>query len=204
MGPADNIPSMSLVALDIAILPPPAVTRRAVDLSASLPSGESQGLLLGPEHLPHVTLTQQFVRTVDLDAFFERVEATLRTCAPLRLRVPGGAMGSHTVWLAIDRDSALVALHRQLLEATQAFEQTGGDVTAFFGGDARDRDVNWVRNYRTASSLDRFLPHITLGHAAGPPLVEPFEFDATTVAVCQLGRFCTCRRILRAWELTDP
>jgi len=26
-------------------------------------------------------------------------------------------------------------------------------------------------------------------------------FDATTIAVCQLGRYCTCRRVLRQWEL---
>jgi hypothetical protein len=78
---------------------------------------------------------------------------------------------------------------------------TTGDAAAFFGGDARDRDVRWVREFRRESSFDRFTPHITLGHASEPPTVEPMEFVATTIAVCHLGRFCTCQRIIRAWHL---
>jgi hypothetical protein len=74
-----------------------------------------------------------------------------------------------------------------------------GDAAAFFGKDARERDVLWVREFRRNSSLERFRPHITLGHAARPPAIEPFEFTPTRIAVCHLGRFCTCRRIIRTW-----
>jgi 2'-5' RNA ligase len=193
---------MSLVALDVAVLPPDAVARRAIDVSAGLPSHESQGLVLGPEHFPHITLLQQFVRVDDVPAFMACVGETLQQFQPLGLRVTGGGTGGRTVWLAIERAPALVALHERLLEVTEGLEDTAGDVMAFFGGDARDRDVNWVTRYRAESSLARFLPHITLGHAARPPLVEPFDFEASTVAVCHLGRFCSCRRVLRAWELS--
>jgi hypothetical protein len=48
-------------AIDIAILPPADVSARAIALSAALPADESQGLLLGVDRLPHITLTQQFV-----------------------------------------------------------------------------------------------------------------------------------------------
>ena len=192
---------MSLVALDIAVLPPPTVARRAIDLSAALPPHESQGLLLGPEYLPHVTLSQQFVRTADLDALLTRLGPVVEGCAPLRLRVIGGALGSRTAWLALEPSRELFALHEGVLAASRPFEQTSGDATAFFGGDARDRDVNWVSGYRAASSFDRFAPHITLGHATQPPVVEPFDFEASTIAACHLGRFCSCRRVLRAWEM---
>ena len=103
--------------------------------------------------------------------------------------------------MAIERTPTLVDLHEQLLQATEPFEVATGDASAFFGEDARDRDVRWVREFRRESSVDRFTPHITLGHASEPPVVEPMEFVATTIAVCHLGRFCTCRRIIRAWEL---
>ena len=46
-----------------------------------------------------------------------------------------------------------------------------------------------------------FRPHITLRHASHPPTIEPFDFTATTVAACHLGRFCSCRRVLRSWTL---
>ena len=188
------------VAIDIAILPPPGVAERAVALSAALPSAESQGLLLGPEYLPHITLTQQFVSRDSLDSVLATVDLVLRDRSSLRLRMTGGARGSNSVWMAIERTPALVGLHEELLRATLSFEVQDGNTTAFFGGDARERDVQWVREYRQSSSFDRFTPHITLGHAATPPFVEPIHFVATRIAVCHLGRFCTCRRVIRAWE----
>jgi hypothetical protein len=103
--------------------------------------------------------------------------------------------------MAMERTPALASLHAQMLQAAEPFEVATGDAAAFVGEDARDRDVRWVREFRRESSVDRFTPHITLGHASEPPTVEPIEFVATTIAVCHLGRFCTCRQVFRAWEL---
>jgi hypothetical protein len=103
--------------------------------------------------------------------------------------------------MMVERTPALVRLHEGLLRATQSFERGGGTGSAFFAGEARERDVQWVREFRRESSFERFTPHITLGHAASPPHVEPTDAVAVRVAVCHLGRFCTCRRIIREWEL---
>jgi 2'-5' RNA ligase len=187
-------------AIDIAILPPADVSARAIALSAALPAAESQGLLLGADRPPHITLTQQFVPSESLDTVLADVARLLRGRAPLRLRVTGGGRSSNAVWMSIERTPELISLHEQLLHATEPFEVADGDASAFFGDDARDRDVRWVREFRHESSLDRFTPHITLGHASEPPAVEPMDFVATTIAMCHLGRFCTCRRIIRAWD----
>jgi 2'-5' RNA ligase len=186
------------IALDIALLPPPEIFDRAIALSAALPASESQGLLLGADCLPHITLTQQFVPVAALDALMAHVDRALRDCEPLRLRVTGGGRGGESVWMAIDRTPELIHLHARLLHATEPFDVATGDASSFLGG-ARERDVRWVREFRRESSFDRFTPHITLGHASEPPLVEPIDFVATTIAVCHLGRFCTCRRIIRQW-----
>jgi 2'-5' RNA ligase len=190
------------VAIDIAVLPPPEVSERAVALSAALPVAESQGLLLGADHLPHITLTQQFVPSEMLESLLAQVDRALRGQEPLRLRITGGGKGSNSVWMAVERTPILLSLHERLLQVTEAFDARDGDASAFLDGDARERDVRWVREFRRESSGDRFTPHITLGHASAPPVVEAMDFVATTVAVCNLGRFCTCRRIIRAWELT--
>jgi 2'-5' RNA ligase len=190
-----------LIALDVAVLPPAGVSAQAIALSAALPAAESQGLRLDADHLPHITLTQQFIPGDALEAWIAEVDRVLRDSGPLHLRVSGGGMGSSAVWMSIERTPPLVGLHERLLHAAQAFEGSNGDASAFHDGDARERDIRWVRQFRRESSLDRFTPHITLGHASAPPAIEPFDFVATTIAVCRLGRFCTCRRIIRAWEL---
>jgi 2'-5' RNA ligase len=189
------------VAIDIAILPPPEVANRAIALSAALPAGESHGLRLGADRLPHITLTQQFVPSQSLNSLLAHLDTVLRDRAPLHLRVSGGGKGSNAVWMAIERSPELVKLHEQLQQTAAPFEVTTGDSSAFFGDDARDRDVRWVREFRQQSSFDRFTPHITLGHASEPPVIEPMSFAVTTVAVCHLGRFCTCRQVIRAWHL---
>ena len=192
----------ALLALDIAILPPPDVTRRAIELSSALPPDETLGLTLDDEHLPHVTLTQHFVRVDELDGIFERVNEIMRDQPPLTLHVSGGGRGGAAVWMAIERSDALVQLHERLLETLRGFERPGGTPAAFYEGDARVGDVIWVTGYRLKSSLHAYTPHITLGHAKEPPAIAPFTFDGTAVAACHLGRFCSCRKVLRQWELT--
>lgn len=193
-----------LLALDVAILPPPEVSRRAIELSAALPEAETQGLRLDGNMLPHVTLTQQFIQTADLDVALEHVASMLADCRPLPLSVTGPGRGQSSVWMAIERTPALSELHRSLMDVLGPLERSGGTAAAFVDGDARARDVAWVTDYRRVSAYASFRPHITLGHAATLPRVEPLGFTATTIAVCHLGRFCTCRRVLRRWELEAP
>jgi len=190
-----------LVAIDVALLPPPDVTRHILEISASLPPEGSEGLRLDPEHLPHVTLTQQYVREEELDTAFERVDAVLRGQAPPRVLVTGGGKSGHTLWMTIERTPDLLALHEKLMEALRGIERPDGGPGAFFAGEGHIGDVLWVTSFRLKSSFGAFEPHITLGHGNDPPAIEPFAFDATTVAACHLGRFCTCRRILRSWTL---
>jgi 2'-5' RNA ligase len=198
----DRMPD--LLALDVAILPPPGVRERAIGLSAALPDAGLEGLRLDHEHLPHITLTQQFVDIAELDRVFERLDGVLRgQCAPT-LRVTGADKSSaNTAWMAIERTDALLSLHAQLMEALKEFERGGGGPAAFVDGDARPTDVAWVTGYRMNSSALSYTPHITLGHASQPPRIDPFTFQATSVAACHLGRFCTCRRVLREWALVE-
>jgi hypothetical protein len=103
--------------------------------------------------------------------------------------------------MSIARALDLVQLHRELMDGLSRFERQDGTSAAFVDGDARPGDVAWVAGFRRSSSYAAFRPHITLGHSSTLPPVEPLVFDASTIAACQLGRFCTCRRVLRRWEL---
>jgi 2'-5' RNA ligase len=190
-----------LIALDVALLPPPHVSRRAIDLSAALPEEGSQGLRLDDEHAPHITLTQQFIREEELERALEHIDDVLRGQQPLPLVAAGGGKSGHTLWIAIERTPELDGLHERLMEALRGLERPEGTPAAFVDGDGRVADVLWVSGFRLKSSFGQFLPHITLGHGKELPAIEPMVFDATTVAACHLGRLCTCRRVLRRWSL---
>ena len=202
----------ALLALDVALLLPPDARQRALRLSAALPASESHepaapkpaakgGVRLDAGHLPHITLTQLFVRVEEIDAALERIDETLRGERPLSVHVTGGGEGHSSVWMAVERTDAIASLHERLMESLRGLERPGGTAAAFFEGSARVGDVAWVTGYRLKSSLSAYHPHVTLGYASEPPVIEPFAFEATTVAACHLGRFCSCRRVLRSWEL---
>jgi 2'-5' RNA ligase len=190
-----------LVAIDVAILPPADVTGRIVALNASLPEEDSEGLRLDADHLPHVTLTQLFVREEELDTAFEHIDTCLRGRPPFDVLVKGAEKSGHTLWLGIESTPEITVVHEELMNALRGLERTEGGPSAFLGEDGRLADVLWVAGYRLKSSFGHFVPHITLGHGREPPAVEPFMFPATTIAACHLGRFCTCGRILRSWTL---
>ena len=85
-----------LVAVDVAILPPPDITARAIALSAALPAEESEGPRLDAERLPHITLTQQFIRAEELDAAFERIDGIVSSMRPIRIVATGAGNSGHT------------------------------------------------------------------------------------------------------------
>lgn len=177
------------------------MSARAIGLSAALPPEGSQGLRLDADHLPHVTLTQQFVRAEELDSVFERIDEVLAGHPPVHVAVTGTGRSGHTLWMAIDRTPQLLELHERLMEALRGLERPEGGTHAFYEDSGRVGDVMWVAGFRLKSAFGAFTPHITLGHGDHAPVVEPFEFEAATIAACHLGRFCTCRRVLRSWTL---
>ncbi|HTM02366.1 MAG TPA: 2'-5' RNA ligase family protein [Vicinamibacterales bacterium] len=190
-----------LIAVDVALLPPEPVCRQAVAINAALPTAESQGLRFDATHVPHVTLTQQFIDAGEVPRIEAALTATLSSHRPLALDVTGAGRGSRSIWMSIQRTPELDHLHTALMDALQPFERTGGSIAAFEGGDARPGDVAWVSGFRRSAAYGRFRPHITVGHASQLPIVARTSFTAGTIVLCRLGRFCSCITKLRTWGL---
>ena len=174
---------------------------RAIAYSAALPGEGSELLRLDAQHLPHITLTQHFVNYDELDGAYAEIDELLERQRPLHITITGGGQSAHTLWMAVERTPELLDLHERLMQALKSLERTAGDAHAFFEGSGRVGDVHWVAAFRQNSSFGAFTPHITLGHGERPPAVDRIAFNATAIAACHLGRFCACRRVLRAWEL---
>ena len=191
------------LALDIALLLPDPVAALAVELNRRLDDGEPGRLRLNGTHLPHITLVQLFAREESLAELCRQVDRSVAAVGAPDLRVSGLDDQSGTAMLVFEENRELVALHRALMDAVRAFEVPGGLDAFLTEGDlpARDRDVAWVGGYRAEHAYEHYRPHVTVGHGreAGP--VDPFTFSADRLAVCHLGRHCTCRRVLHERRL---
>ena len=92
------------------------------------------------------------------------------------------------------------------MDHLHALDVAVGDLTAFVSGGEppRESDLTWVKQFRSHATYAHFDPHITLGVGTIATPLAPTNFVATELAVCHLGRLCTCRRILARWTLTPP
>ncbi len=195
--------TVPLIAIDVAFLLPEDAHARALAVNARLRAEDCEGFRFDETHLPHITLVQQFVRRARLPEVFAAVESCLGEFSPMTLTVLGIEARGETVQFVIAPHPELSRLHERLMEALAPFDEGDGPAEAFADGDEppRPRDLEWVRHYRAQASGAHYFPHITLGKGRMSESSAPFSFTADRIAVCQLGRFCTCRVILREWRL---
>ena len=194
-------------AIDIALLLPDSLGRSLTALNRTL-RPPPDGFRFDSTHLPHLTLVQQFARQQDLEAIAGVVGDIVRHQAPLALATTHMSRAHVSSTLGVGLTGALATLHRRLMECLEPFcdETNRNDRQHAFWTDGdeppRPADIEWVATFREQSALQRFDPHITIGAGALAARVTPTPFVATQLALCQLGRFCTCRRVLQAWTLT--
>ena len=192
----------SLLAVDVALLLPPSARDMATRLNARL-IGPPDGFRFDADHLPHVSLVQQFVPATDLPLVSAEVGAVLSTAPPLLLVAERLASNGTTTSLVLAATRPLETLHARLMDRLAPFDMTAGDADAFLaaGEPPRPRDVEWVTRFRTAAAYAAFEPHVTLGTGVLGDAAPVLEVEADQVAICRLGRFCTCRCVLASWTL---
>ena len=194
----------ALVAVDAALLLPAGARDVVGRLNARL-AGPPDGFRFDAGHLPHVTLAQQFVPAADLRLVTAEIGSVLAAFPPLTLRAERLAASGRTTSLVLAATPTITTIHARLMDRLAAFDVTNGGADAFVenGEPPRARDVDWVARFRTAAAYGRFEPHVTLGVGALDGAAPPLEFQAGHVALCRLGRFCTCRRTIASWTLAE-
>jgi 2'-5' RNA ligase len=192
----------NVVAVDVVVLPPAAVARRALAANRML-SGD---LRLGPRALPHLTLAMAAVPAAALPAIARDLRTLARQTRPFEITLTGAVARRRsrhvTAWYEARRTRALLTLHRRSLEILSPHRRRRVTAAAFarpggVGAGASAR--RWVARFEEDASHARFLPHLTLGYGAPAPEAEsewPLKFPARRLALCHLGPHCTCARVL--------
>ena len=190
------------IAIDVAILLPPPARAVAERLNAAFDHAPDAGFRFDATHHPHVTLSQHFVRRGRLAEVRRLAGGAMDGLGPLEVRVTGARAGRTSQVLAVEASAPLRRLHERLMDALRD-EEVAGDAAAFQadGAPARPADVAWVAGFRGRSSYARYDPHVTVGIGPRPLSAAPFRFAAEEIALCRLGRFCTCRDRLAGWTL---
>jgi 2'-5' RNA ligase len=209
-----------LTAVDILIEPDAATIERARAVNARMPLSIPAGITLDETHLPHITLLQRYLITVDLEQAYAAIETTIdgTDTTSLAFTVTGiayseawGPPGQAAAGLLVHPNSQVLDLQANLISAVTPFVGSGGTDDAFAtdpGQHISQTTKDWVQTYVPDQTGTNFTAHLTVGLDTVDHLktlqAEPFEaFDIHPIglAVYQLGNNGTARRRLNSWPL---
>ncbi len=199
---------MAKIAVDVVLLPSEEMTGRAVDANRELLKQRADRIILGKEEcLPHISLAMGCIDKGDIADIEKILQAIAKDYAPAPLAVEGirtetDAAGEEVSVFQVKRTRRLQSLHEAVMR--QLARHFSYDVTAemlFCGPVVSQSTLSWIKNYPEKSSFEHFFPHITVGYGRINDFSFPVEFTATQLALCHLGNFCTCRKVLAATEL---
>ena len=190
------------IAVDVAIVLSGAARTLVERLNAGFDHAPGAGFRFDASCHPHVTLSQHFVRRERLPEVRRLVGEVVGRLDRLEVRVTGARAGRTSQVLTVEASATLGRLHEGLMDAL-GDEEVAGDAASFQadGEPARPADVAWVEGFRERSSYARYDPHVTVGIGPRPLSAAPFRFPVEEIALCRLGRFCTCRDRLASWTL---
>ncbi len=200
---------MNKLALDIVLLPPEEVMRKAIALNTELlKQVDSDYRQNTKDRLPHITLTMGIVNEEDLKKIFADIDDIAQNFKPLSLvaseieiyESPNRIMSG----LKIEKTEDLLNIHTEAVKKIK---------DKYFSYDARPKyflqpptmtsaGEYWKRKGPEIDILENYNPHITLGYGK-VSLDEPFQFQVQTLAVCHLGKDSTCRKILYSVVLSS-
>jgi hypothetical protein len=201
---------MPRLAVDIVLLPSEPMTDKVIEVNSMLVRRYGKKIVLDREKcFPHISLCMGVLKEKDLRAVSRILERIGETTAPLkltavRLTSHADSTGAMISDFEIKATKEIKRLHETVMAETAKF-LTNKAAPAMLAPPPpfSEGTFNWIRNYPFESSFRKFRPHITAGFGRAHRVKLPIRFTAGTLALCQLGNHCTCRKILTSVSVRE-
>ncbi len=194
-------------AIDIALIPVKPLLNYALELNRNL---VGSALVLDRETaLPHLTLAMAVIDDVNQKEISKQLEILANKYKNLELSLDhifkhqsedhGLVSG-----LGFARSEELMNLHNNAMAIIEpyAVQVDENDKSVFAYPEEIDysKPASWVVDFSMKHAYANFDPHITIGMGELENLpVEKFTFSE--IALCHLGKFCSCRELLVEYKL---
>ncbi len=200
---------MALLAVDVVLLPPEDIMDYAVDVNKELLKKNPPEIVLDKEKcLPHISLSMGVLDEEKLEEAQQVLEEVASNFSALQLSITGTTVSEHKNGLFVScldiqgeqiqkihetvMNSFSSLLKQGIVEDVQWVENQQGEVPTIW--------KDWVKDFAVNSAFKNYYPHITIGFGKAPQ-PEKKSFTASRLALCHLGNYCTCRKILAEVEL---
>lgn len=197
-------------AIDVVLLPSPEMMTKVIEVNRML-AGEAPKIALDTQNcLPHLSLCMGVVDDADLPKARAALQDIAENFSALQLMandlhantIPTGETISG---LRIQDEAALRNLHVTIMN--KLWPYLTYEVTAemlYNPSEIEDVTFSWIKGYaKKHEDPSLFHPHITVGVGETRAFANdfPMAFRASRLALCQLGNYCTARKIISEFKL---
>ncbi|QOW08892.1 hypothetical protein Q73A0000_00280 [Kaistella flava (ex Peng et al. 2021)] len=199
------------IAIDVLLLLPQNLSEEAILLNTAILKNNPDNFTLDKDHVPHITLLQCYVRqsdlpkiTMALNGLYNMIENESLWANELQYKKD---QPQSFASIGIEKSSALLAIHERAIALVQPYITTGGSQNAFIptkdGSPIDQFTIDYIPKFVSNYSYENYNPHISLGvsetsvlHYLEKNEFREMKFKAPAVAVYQLGKYGTARKLL--------
>jgi 2'-5' RNA ligase len=111
--------------------------------------------------------------------------------------------GKKVSGLTIVNTDDLQKLHTSIMQRLRSLLSYEVEASMLYNPpEVEDVTFTWIKGYDDKhDDPASFHPHMTVGFGETDAFAFPIEFTASALVVCQLGNYCTCRKVLAAFDL---
>jgi len=191
---------LSMIAIDVVLLPTDNVIKKAIELNKGL-----RKIKLDKKNcLPHISLMMGCVNEEKIRNFENVLEEIANGFSKIKIKANKIRLIKIPLFepisvIEIEKTKELQELHEKIVKKLRPYCSYNATKEMIYGADENFSSItlSWINNYLKKSSYENFFPHITLGFGKARK-IKPFSFTTSRLALCWLGNYCTCRKIL--WE----
>lgn len=201
---------MSKIAIDIVLLPSESMTEKAIEVNQKLLQRYCDKIILNKINcFPHTSLCMGVIDENNIPVISKIIEKLGKQFSVLNLtatdlQVETIPTGDKVADFKIQSTKELQLLHESTMKELSQFLTYNPAADMLFTPPAIEEvTFYWIKNYPNKSSFDKYRPHITLGFGEMTDIKLPIQFTSSKLALCQLGNYCTCRKILVSTELQN-
>ncbi len=189
------------------------MTAKAIKINAELLKTFDNKIILDAHKcLPHLSLCMGVVQDEDIPEVTSILSDIARESFPLKLTAESVqaatlSAGNKISGLAIANTDDLQKLHNTVMQKLRSFLSYEAQAPMFYNPpEVEDITLTWVKGYSSKhDNPTLFRPHITVGFGEtdrADTFALPIDFTASTLALCQLGNYCTCRKVYSTFSLS--
>lgn len=196
---------MPKIAVDIVLLPDAQMSQTAIARNKQLITKHPGKVALDPVAcLPHISLCMGIIEKADTPKVTDILRSISQSYQPLRLiaesiKVAHPLPNEQFSMYDVTKTSELQALFEAVMTELRPYLSYDHVAADMFVNPPEVEDISytWVKGYgKKHDNLNAFHPHLSLGVGDAGLLDQPIAFTAPTLALCQLGNYCTCRKVL--------